>query len=633
MCGIAGHVVARDGNADLQLVQRMCAQLVHRGPDSSGFHDNANVALGIRRLAIIDVPGGDQPISNEDNSITVVLNGEIYNYRELRSDLESRGHTFATRSDTEVLVHLYEEVGSRLVESLRGMFAFALWDARRDRLLLGRDRVGKKPLYYAYRNGALTFASELAALLEDASVERDIDPKAIDAFLALGYIPSPYSAIRGVRKLPPASTLTWEAGNVSLDRYWSLSFTPKADWSPEVVRERILDALRDAVRVRLLSERPLGAFLSGGVDSTAVVAMMAELSSEPVKTFAIGFESSRHNELPHARRVAELFATDHHETVVQPDALSVLPRLITLFGDPFADSSAIPSYYVAHAASQVVTVALNGDGGDESFAGYNRYISNGIAERLEVLPRPARVGIARAARLFPEPGIPNSTAGRIRRLALSLPLGTNERYQMRMSILQARDRVRTYSPEFLESVYDDYVTPMFETVARNSSATSPVDRMLDIDLNTYLPGDLLTKMDIASMANSLEARSPFLDHRLMELAARLPASWKVRGTTTKFGLKSALRSIVPDDLLDRPKWGFSIPLAEWVRGPLHATIRDVLLDPAARSRNIFLPGAVKELLDQHANQRVDRSSEIWALFVLELWQRRFIDRASEAALF
>jgi asparagine synthase (glutamine-hydrolysing) len=633
VCGIAGLTASRGERVDRETVERMCAAQIHRGPDSSGFHDGEGVVLGVRRLAIIDVAHGDQPIANEDGSVVVVLNGEIYNFRTLRKELEARGHRFATDADTEVIVHLYEEHGRRLVEHLRGMFAFALWDARERRLLLARDRVGKKPLYYWHDPaGGLGFASELAALLEDRRIPRRLDPRAIDAYLTLLYVPHPLSAIAGVRKLPPASTLVWQDGRVEIEPYWRLEYGPKEPGSPTEITERIRAHLREAVSLRLVSERPLGAFLSGGVDSTAVVATMAELSSQPVKTFAIGFGSDRFNELPHARRVAELFGTDHAEHVVEPDALAVLPKLITHYGDPFADSSAIPSYYVAEMASREVTVALNGDGGDESFAGYNRYISNAMAERLEVLPRAARRALAGLASLTPQPLIENGTAARLRRLALSLPLSPHERYAMRMSSFGDGSRRQLYAPGFAELVGPSFASELYGDAWRTSDAASAVDRMLDVDVRTYLPGDLLVKMDIATMAHSLEARSPLLDHKLMEMAARLPVPSKVRGTTTKTALKDSLRGTVPGDLLDRPKWGFSVPLAEWLRGPLEPVTREVLLDRRTESRGLFRPESVRRLLNEHRDGQANHASELWLLLVLELWQRRFIEREPEAAL-
>jgi asparagine synthase (glutamine-hydrolysing) len=631
MCGIAGQVSSH-GVVDPDVVMAMRDALTHRGPDSAGAYSSAGVALGARRLAIIDVLGGDQPLFNERESVVVVLNGEIYNYRELRRELEGKGHRFRSSSDTEVLAHLYEEHGEDLVRRLRGMFVFALWDEDERRLVLGRDRVGKKPLYYWERNGTLSFASELAALLEDPSIPRRPDPRALDSFLSLLYVPHPLSAIEGVRKLPPASTLVWQDGRIEVNRYWRLSYEPKQAGSPEEIRERIWSHIEEAVRIRLVSERPLGVFLSGGVDSAAVVAAMSESWSGPLKTFSIGFTTDRFNELPHARAVAERFETDHTELVVEADAVSVLPKLITHYGDPFGDSSAVPSFYVAQLAARDVVVALNGDGGDESFAGYNRYVSNSIAERLGRLPALLRRTSAHVAGLTPMPSHLNSWPARIRRFALSLALSPAERYAMRMSVLSASTRAELYDPDFTASL--DSASPAQAVLEawNGSAAGSPVDRMLDVDVRTYLPGDLLVKMDIATMANSLEARSPFLDHKLMEMAARLPAELKVRGLGGKAALKAALRGRVPDQVLDRPKWGFAVPLAEWIRGALQPYVRDVLFDRRTRERGYFRSRALEHVYRSHVENGADRSSELWLLLVLELWHRRFVDGEPESAL-
>src|SRR5215211_3929712 len=584
----------------------MCRALVHRGPDSEGYHVAAGVALGVRRLAIIDVPGGNQPITNEDGSVIVVMNGEIYNFGELRRRLEARGHRFSTASDTEVLVHLYEDCGPALVQELRGMFAFALWDRNKRRLLLARDRVGKKPLYWFERDGRLTFASELAALLEDPRIPRRPDAQAIDAYLSLLYVPHPLSAIEGVRKLSPASTLVWEDGHVQTERYWHLDYSREDPASRDEQRERILEHLREAVQLRLVSERPIGAFLSGGVDSSLVVALMAQLSSGPVKTFSIGFTSDRFDELPYARRVAQLFSTDHTELVVEPDAVSILPRLITHYGDPFADSSAVPSFHVAEIASREVTVALNGDGGDESFAGYNRYVSGALADRF-ALPAGLRRPVTRvAATVGDRATAPDAWPARVERLLTSMSEDGDRRYGGRMLYMAQKVRRELYAPEFAAAVDIAFAEDFLAEAWRESTATSPVDRMLDVDVRSYLPGDLLVKMDIASMASSLEARSPFLDHHLMQMAAHLPPSAKVRGLTTKAALKDAAATLVPEDVLRRPKQGFSVPLADWMRGRLGNIARDVLLERRTRERGSFRPQVVEGLLDEHATGAADR---------------------------
>ena len=464
-------------------------------------------------------------------------------------------------------MHLYEQEGERLVHRLHGMFAFALWDARRRRLLLARDRVGKKPLYYAERGGRLAFASELAALLEDDGVPRDVDHRALDAYLGYRWVPAPMTAFRAVRKLPPASTLVFERGTATVARYWRLDFSRKRRVDdPREVHEELREHIRAATARRLISDVPLGAFLSGGVDSAAVVAAMAEASTGPVRTFSIGFTSEKFNELPLARLVAQRFATEHHELVVEPQALELIPRIVRHYGEPFADDSAIPSFYVAEMARRHVTVALNGDGGDESFAGYPRYVVNLAAARLERVPVGVRRLLATAALRVGESGTIDSWRSRVRRAARTLALDAPARYVAYMTHLNGLDRDRLYTDEHRELVGRSLASEVMERPWRESGASSVVDAMLDVDIQTYLPDDLLTKMDVATMASSLEARSPLLDHELMEFAASLPPELKVRGREKKVALRAALRGWVPDEILDAPKRGFRLPLGDWLQG-------------------------------------------------------------------
>ncbi len=629
MCGIAGQVRRDDGLVDARVLDRMCAAIVHRGPDSRGAHIDGVVGLGIQRLRVIDLATGDQPVYNEDRSVVVVMNGEIYNFRDLRDRLERSGHRFSTQSDTEVIVHLYEEQGPALVHALAGMFAFAVWDARRRRLLLARDRVGKKPLYYSLRSGALSFASELHALLHDPEVPRDIDYRALDAYLAYRYVPAPFSAFAAVRKLPPAHTLVLDAdGPAELRRYWQLDFGRKRRFSSEAeAAEEIRDALTAAVRRRMVSDVPLGAFLSGGVDSSAVVAAMAASDARPVKTFSIGFASAELDELPLARSVARRFGTDHHEQVVEPAALEVLPALVRHHGEPFGDATSIPTYYLARMTREHVTVALNGDGGDETFAGYSRYVANMAAHRLDVLPRAVRVSASRALRLVPRSGRVNTWTSRLRRIGETLPLDVAARHIAYMTHLQGLRRDRLYSPEFRRLVEPSLVDNVVRRQWEESTGDALLDRLLYTDTMTYLPDDLLAKVDIAAMACSLEARSPFLDHEFMEFAASLPTSLKVRGAEKKVGLRMALRGWVPDEILDAPKRGFQPPLADWFRGHLREFSRDVLLEDRARGRGYFDAGFVQRMLDDHARGSADHSQGIWTLLVFELWHRQFIDAA------
>jgi asparagine synthase (glutamine-hydrolysing) len=625
MCGIAGQMSARKP-VDPALIDRMCAAIEHRGPDSRGVHVQDGIGLGIQRLRVIDLHTGDQPVFNEDGSVVVVLNGEIYNFRELRQDLIRRGHRFATEGDTEVIVHLYEEQGSACVHALRGMFAFALWDNRDRSLLLARDRVGKKPLFYSERDGVITFASELQGLLQDRGISRELDHTALDCYYAYQYVPAPMSAFRAVRKLPPATTLTFRDGRASLEQYWQLDYARKQSAThPEDLHEQVRTAIDAAVRRRMIADVPLGAFLSGGIDSSAVVAVMAAASSDPVKTFSIGFEQRAFDELPHARRVAELFGTDHHEFTVEPSAIELLPQIVRHYGEPFADASAIPSFYLAKLTRQHVTVALNGDGGDESFAGYNRYASNALAGRLESFPLPLRRSIGAIAERVPSMGQPRSTWNRGRRLGRSLALTPPERYARHMSYFDTFQRAELYTSAYRAEIDESIAPAVIERPWSKGSGTSVVDRMLETDVHTYLPGDLLVKMDIATMAHSLEARSPLLDHEVMELAASIPAEWKLQRLEKKVILRDALAAWLPRDLLDRPKMGFGVPLADWFRNELRDYVRDVLLDPATTARGYFHRPYVERMLAEHAAAREDHSPRLWSLLVAEMWHRQFVD--------
>lgn len=625
MCGIAGQIRADGRPVAPGLVEAMCAAQEHRGPDSRGVWRAGGAGLGIQRLRIIDLATGDQPIFNEDGSVVVVLNGEIYNFRELRRDLLRRGHRFATQGDTEVIAHLYEERGPGCVQALHGMFAFALWDRRRGRLLVARDRVGKKPLFYAHREGALSFASELSALLEDPEVPRDVDHAAIDRFLAYAYVPAPACAFAAVRKLPPASTLLYERGRVTMRRYWALDYAAPPVVAEDEAAEALWDQIARATRRRLVSDVPLGAFLSGGIDSSAVVAAMAEASPQPVKTFSIGFEEETHDELPYARAIAARFGTDHHELVVRPDALSILPRLVRHYGEPFADSSAVPSFYLAEMARRHVTVALNGDGGDESFAGYQRYTTNVLLGRLDGVPAPVRRLAGAAAAHLPAGGDSRARTARARRVLRALPLDPEQRYLAQVMALGEAQRRRLYTPEYRALAGTAGAEDVILAPWRASAAPTPLDRMLDVDVQTYLPGDLLVKMDIATMAHSLEARSPLLDHELMQFAAALPARDKARGTDRKRILRRALRGRVPDVILDAPKRGFEVPVAAWLREGLREFAADVLLGPTATRRGQFRPRAVEAMLGAHARGEQDHSARLWSLLALELWQREVVD--------
>ena len=625
MCGIVGQHRPPGRPVDPELIARMCAGLEHRGPDSRGIHHEARVGLGIQRLRVIDLNTGDQPIYNEDRSVVVVLNGEIYNYRELRRELQARGHRFATQGDTEAIVHAYEEYGVDCVRHLHGMFAFALWDACRAQLLLARDRVGKKPLVYSFDDGTLTFASEMGALLQDDEIRREVDHVALDRYLAYGYVPAPLTALRHVRKLPPAHTLVLRDGQISVRRYWSLDYGTKLDAPVEEIAERIREGLLEATRKRLVADVPLGAFLSGGIDSSAVVAAMARVSPEPVRTFSIGFDHEGFDELPYARAIAKRFGTVHEEFRVTADAVEIVPKIVRHYGEPFADSSAVPSFYLAELTRRHVTVALNGDGGDESFAGYTRYVANAVAGRLDRLPAGLRRGLSAIGARLPQHGDVASRVNKARRLAGSLGLDEIDRYRRYASWFDDADRLALYAPEFAASLGQASARDVIAGPWASASGASVVDRMLEVDVATYLPNDLIAKIDIATMAYALEARSPFLDHDMMQLAASIPAELKVRGGEKKWILREALREWLPADILDRPKQGFSVPLSSWLRTDLRSWASEILLDPRSLDRGYFNPTAVRGLLDRHAAGTDADAKRVWALVMAELWHREFLD--------
>jgi len=620
MCGIAGQVRSDGLPVEAHLIAQMCAAQEHRGPDQRGLHLDGRAGLGIQRLRVIDLETGDQPVGNEDGSVVVVLNGEIYNYAELRRELSRAGHRLSTSGDTEVIAHLYEEHGVDCLERLQGMFSFALWDSRLHRLFLARDRIGKKPLYYSFRGGVLSFASELRALLQDPEVPREVEPEAIDAYLAYGYVPAPGSIFRGVSKLPPAHRLVYQEGSLAIERYWRLDYAAKRRVvDPQELHEQIRASLRTAVRRRLVADVPVGAFLSGGIDSSAVVAAMAEQSPRPVKTFSIGFPEEAFDELPRARLIAERFSTDHHELVVEPDAIEMLPRLVRHYGEPFGDHSALPCFYLAELAREHVTVALNGDGGDESFAGYQRYSSNLLAARLEGLPAGLRRAIGAAGSLAGSPSDPRALRSRAQRFAGRLRGDRRERYLSQVSVFDAAQRAALYTPEFADRVAPSAADAVLLGPWREASGAELLDQLLEVDATVYLPGDLLAKIDVATMAFSLEARSPLLDHELMELAASIPPAYKANGMQRKIALRGALRGWVPDAVLDGPKQGFELPVARWLRGDLAPFAREVLLDRESAERGWLRPAAIEALLDEHCDGRADHGRGLWALLALELW--------------
>ncbi len=635
MCGIAGFIETKrtTDSEPAVVLDRMCRIIRHRGPDDQGLWVDDGVALGMRRLSIIDLKGGHQPLSGCDGAVTIIFNGEIYNYRELQRELEACGHSFRTRSDTETIVHAYEEYGAACVERLRGMFAFALWDARERKLFLARDRVGKKPLYYTLTpRGTLVFGSELKSLLEHPEVEREVSPEALDAYLTLGYVPDPLCILRGIKKLPPGHHLTFtKDGRSVLAEYWDFPFDETEPARPrreEEYVEELRALLDEAVRVRLISEVPLGAFLSGGVDSSAVVGLMARHMGQPVKTFSIGFHEDSYNELKYARATAKHFATDHHEFIVTPDICHLVDELVWHFDEPFADSSAVPTYMVSKMAREHVTVALSGDGGDELFAGYTRYDVEGQRSQFNRLPRVVRHNLMRAVGRR----LPHGAWGR--NYLNNVSLDPLERYLDNVSVFTDLNKLSLYTSDFGQQLSGDGAAlASFRLHAgRVRSRVEPLDTLLYLDSKTYLPGDILTKVDRMSMAVSLEARAPLLDHKLIEYVTRLPASLKMRGREGKYIFKRAISDLVPGEILSRPKQGFGVPLDQWINDQLRGRIRETITEGRALSRGYVKQRYIHQLLDEHERGRRDHSAQLWALFMLELWHRTFIDEAGSSPL-
>jgi asparagine synthase (glutamine-hydrolysing) len=632
MCGIVGIVNKKGQPVDQEVLGRMSDSILHRGPDEEGMYLNGNVGLAMRRLAIIDLKGGQQPIHNEDKTAFIVFNGEIYNYTELKKQLTELGHQFYTNSDTEAIIHAYEEFGTDCPKYLRGMFAFAIWDKRTESLFIARDRVGKKPLLYSLLGNQFVFASEFSAILLHPSVSRDIDPVAIDQYLGLMYVPSPLTVYKSIKKLEPGHWLLLDKdGTLKTKRYWFPEFTSKIKVDENQAGERLLELLEDAVKVRLMSEVPLGAFLSGGIDSSAVVALMSKQSSHPVKTFSIGFEEQDFSELHHARNVARHLGTEHHEFVVRPDALEVLPRLIEHYGEPYADSSAIPTYYVSRETRNHVTVALNGDGGDECFAGYERYIGMSLADKLKYIPRPLLSSLSQGLmKILPSNSRYRSRVTSLKRFLSAAELTDEERYFKWIAVIDNEQKEQLYTDTFRREIRSESdligLTPWFNHAKREGLGI--VDTVLLADTMTYLPNDLLVKVDIASMSVSLEARSPFLDHKMIEFAASLPSSLKLKGLTSKYLLKRVLKGMLPDEILHRRKMGFGVPIAHWLRSDMKAFVKDVLLSEKSFKRGIFKPEIISHIVKEHLAGNKDYSKQLWAMLMLELWYTKFIDSHS-----
>jgi len=637
MCGITGAVwTTPDKAIEQATLRRMVEVLAHRGPDGEGTYTSdlrieagqqttPGVALGHRRLAIIDLAGGHQPMANEDQSVWIVFNGEIYNFRELRRRLEAGGHRFQTHSDTETIVHLYEEEGTDFATHLNGMFALALWDARQRQLVLARDRLGEKPLVYRLEPGRLLFASELKSLLEAPGVPRELDPQAVDAYLTYQYVPHPQTIYRGIAKLPPAHMAVYRDGRLDVKPYWQPDLQAEEHRPAEDDARELRELLTSSVEMRLESDVPLGAFLSGGIDSTIIVGLMQKLSRQPVRTFSIGFPVPEYDETHYAAIAARQFGTLHHEFRVEPDAVAVLPKLVWHYDEPMADSSAVPTWYLSQVTREHVTVALTGDGGDELFAGYPRYQAVWLGSWFDRLPRMVRRVLAgQYWQKLPASPRQKSFRRRLRRFAEMLGRPPLQRYLEWIAIFGEARRAALYRPEFLESLPDADPLEFLQARAALCSKRDPVTAASLTDLVTYLPCDLMTKVDIAAMAHGLECRPPFLDHRVVELASRMPLARKFRRGHGKRILLETFADLLPVEIRGRSKMGFGVPLDHWFRGPLAGLTREVLLDKGALDRGIFRKETVAQLIEEHVTGRFDHAYRLWALLVFELWQRQWL---------
>jgi len=633
MCGIAGIFDYRGRrDADRRLLRRMTDVIVHRGPDGDGFHYAPGVGLGHRRLAIVDLAGGDQPIYNEDRTVCIVYNGEIYNFQLLMTELSALGHVFRTRCDTEVIVHAWEEWGEACLDRFNGMFAFALLDEQRQTLFLARDRLGEKPLYYSFlSDGRLLFASELKSLLCCPQLDRRLDPQAVEEFFAFGYIPDPRSIYSGVHKLAPAHCLLVRRGEdpPQPHAYWQLRFVDGSATRKEEAEEELISRLHESVRMRMIADVPLGAFLSGGVDSSAVVAMMAGLQAEPVSTFSISFGTKGFDESPYAAMIAGRYDTDHHLRAVDPDSFDLLDRLAGIYDEPFGDSSALPTLRVCAVARENVTVALSGDGGDEVFAGYRRYRWHCVEERVRrIVPQGLRGPLFGAlGALYPKlDWAPRPL--RAKATLEELARDTDEAYFASVSVCSDVLRRRLFSPALTAELQGYNAVEVLKEHMTECGSEDPLSRVQYADFKTYLPGNILTKVDRASMASSLEVRVPLLDHTLVEWAARLAPRLKLRGREGKYVFKSALEPYVPPEILYRPKQGFAVPLAAWFRGPLRRRLRETLSGPVLCESGLFDVAAIAGLLDQHQSGERDHSAALWTLSMFESFLRRIHNSGS-----
>lgn len=624
MCGIAGIAGGNGHPVQRAEIKAMCDALIHRGPDDDGFFVEGNVGMGMRRLSIIDVDNGQQPVWNEHRDICVVLNGEIYNYDELRRELISKGHVFRTHSDTEVLLHLYEDLGERCIERLRGMFAFAVWDRKANLVLLVRDRLGIKPLYYAEVNGRLLFASEMKALLQLPDIKKEFNWASVSYLFSFLSTPADESILQGIHKLQPGCLLRFSPGTglqgseLQIEQYWDIQFAPDHERSETATIAQLRDNLDDAVRSCMVSDVPVGAFLSGGLDSSSVVALMTKHQQTPIKTFSIGFTDADYDETRFAREVARTLGTDHHELMLQPSTAELMHELAWFLDEPFGDSSVIPTFMVSQLASQHVKVILSGDGGDEVFAGYDKYLVEHRERARPQLPLPLCKVIGAVSSLLPE-----GVKGRnyLRHMALQ----GADRYLDSSNLYSVEQKASVFSSQFAEQVLACDAWQEATGILSNSGDSHWLSALQYHDLKTYLPLDILTKVDRMSMANSLEVRVPLLDHKLLEFVATIPADMRLKNGRTKHVFKEAMRGTLPASIIDRRKQGFAVPMGHWFRGDLHGFVHDLLLSDRCLARGIFNAGYIRKLLTLHEQGR-PLDQHLWVLVSFELWCRRFMDQ-------
>jgi asparagine synthase (glutamine-hydrolysing) len=623
MCGICGVYNFDKSHVDKTLLRQMCTVIKHRGPDDEGIFLDDYIGLGMCRLSIIDLESGHQPIHNEDGSIWIVFNGEIYNYKELRQFLEEKNHRFYTSSDTEVIVHLYEELGDDCAKMLNGMFAFAIWDANKKKLVLARDRIGIKPLHYIILSDKLIFGSEIKSILQDTEVKREVNLKALHHFLAFEYVPAPETMFKGIKKLLPGHILICEKGNVSVRKYWDLKFTNRNKQPIAFYSDRIYELLKKSVERRLISDVPLGAFLSGGIDSSSIVGLMSELMDEPVKTFSIGFEEESYNELNYARIIAEHFETEHYEEIITPDAVNLVNEIIQYLDEPFADVSVFPTYLVSELARKQVTVVLSGDGGDEQFAGYDWYAASKLDKYYRKAPVALRNGISQIIQRLPPSSQKKGFVNMLQRFVEGSSLPIDGRHIRWQYFITDEERVDLYTNNLNNALHNLNSFDLINNYYLQDNANDRLSKEQYVDIKMYLPDDILVKVDRMSMANSLEARVPFLDHEFVEFSATVSPDLKLHGLTTKYILKKTMSQLLPKEIIDRKKQGFSIPMKNWLKDELRNMMLEVLSRERIEEKRYFNYEQVNKLIQQHLEGKRNNAHKIWALMTFELWHESY----------